>query len=331
MYNSHNSRNLTEMSFLTITFLLLSFVFLVHSTTQYSFVIDYDNNQFLKDGQPYRYISGSMHYFRVPNEYWVDRLTKLKAGGLNAVEFYIPWNVHEPEEGKFYFEGDADLLRFVKLCKTIGLDVIMRMGPYTCGEFENGGLPWWLLKIKPDIRMRRADERFLYHASRWYFKLMPMLVPYLYKNGGPIIMMQVENEYGSRSYCDRNYTTFLRDLFRSYVGEEFVLFTVDGGGLGYLKCGFIPGVYPTVDFGTGSREGVASAFSAQRTYAPKGPLVNTEFYPGWLDLWGRNHSTSATGPILSTMEYMYDMGASFNFYMYEGKVITNDTHIKNIV
>lgn len=283
-----------------------------------SFVIDYDNNRFLKDGQPYRYIAGSMHYFRVPSFYWTDRLTKLKAAGLNAIEFYIPWNVHEPEQGKFYFENDADLVKFVQLCQKVGLDVIMRMGPYTCGEFENGGFPWWLLKIKPNIRMRTSDELFLYYVSKWYSKLMPILQPYLYKNGGPIIMMQVENEYGSRAYCDRNYTTFLRDTFRSYVGDDFVLFTVDGGALSYLVCGFIPGVYPTVDFGVGSREGVKNAFDAQRAYASKGPLVNTEFYPGWLDLWGNNHSRLDTSPILSTMEYMYEMGASFNFYMFEG-------------
>uniref|UniRef100_A0A915HFL7 Glycoside hydrolase 35 catalytic domain-containing protein n=1 Tax=Romanomermis culicivorax TaxID=13658 RepID=A0A915HFL7_ROMCU len=283
-----------------------------------SFVIDYNRDIFLKDGQPYRYISGSMHYFRIPKHYWSDRLLKIRACGLNAVQFYIPWNIHEPRPDEFNFQDENDVVYFLTLCRKYGLDAIVRIGPYTCGEFENGGLPWWLLKFRqPDVRMRRADPRFLYRMSKWYARLMPLLLPLLYKNGGPVISIQIENEYGSRVYCDREYTLYLRDLIRSYVGRDFLLFTVDGAGVDYLKCGVIPDVYPTVDFGCGSRSDVERAFAAQRAYAAKGPLVNSEFYPGWLDLWGRNHSTGDTGSILDSMEYMYKMGASFNFYMFE--------------
>ncbi len=128
----------------------------------------------------------------------------------------------------------------------------------------------------------------------------------------------MENEYGSRPWCDIVYTTFLRDLFRRYVGYDFVLVTVDGGGLGYLKCGYIPDVYPTVDFGAGSKAQIAKSFAAQRTYAPRGPLINSEFYPGWLDNWGSNFSQVATNPILNSMADMYEMGANFNFYMFMG-------------
>lgn len=282
-----------------------------------SFVIDYPNNQFLKDGQPYRYIAGSIHYFRIPTVYWYDRLTKMKAAGLNAIQFYVPWNVHEPTPGQFNFDDNANLLGFLQLAQSLGLDVIMRMGPYTCGEWEAGGFPWWLYKI-PNLAVRTSDPRFLYFVNLWYQQLLPMVMPYLYKNGGPVIMMQLENEYGSRPYCDGNYTAFLRDLFRSYVGDDFVLITDDGGALSYLVCGYIPGVYPTVDFGTCSQRDVATSFAAERAYAPQGPLVNTEFYPGWLDLWGSDHSTVPIQPILDTMASMYQMGASFNFYMFEG-------------
>lgn len=298
--------------------LLVLITLTYYANSQRSFIIDYDNNQFSKDGQPYRYISGSMHYFRVPNEYWEDRLTKMKAAGLNAVQTYVAWNVHQPSEDRYIFDGDADLFRFIGLAQNLSLDVILRMGPYICAEFEFGGFPWWLLKV-PDIGLRTSDPRFLAFVKKWYDKLLPMLQPYLYKNGGPVISMQIENEYGSRPLCDQNYTTFLRDLFRSYVGDDYVLFTTDGGALGYLKCGYIPGVYPTVDFGPTSQQGVAGSFAAQRAYAPQGPFVNSEFYPGWLDLWGNNHSTVDTLDVVNSMGYMYNMGASFNFYMFEGR------------
>ncbi len=132
-------------------------------------------------------------------------------------------------------------------------------------------------------------------------------------------MLQVENEYGSFSACDRNYTTAIRDMIRNHVGNETVLFSVDGGAVSYLKCGVIPDVFATVDFGIASRQGVANAFAAQRQYQPKGPLVNTEFYPGWLDVWGSKFPTVDTDDIVLTMAYMYQQNASFNFYMFHGR------------
>lgn len=284
-----------------------------------SFLIDYENNQFLKDGRPYRYIAGSIHYFRIPYQYWYDRLTKMKAAGLNAVQTYVAWNVHQPTEDQYTFDGDADLFRFIGLAQHLGLDVILRPGPYICAEFEFGGLPWWLLKT-PFIGLRSSDPRFLTFVKRWFDRLLPMLRPFLYKNGGPVISMQVENEYGSLATCDRNYTIFLRDLFRSYVGDDFVLFTTDGAVKRLLRCGVIDGVYPTVDFGVTTKETVREAFAAQRSYAPHGPLINSEFYSGWLDLWGGRHSIVNTSGVLETMRYMYELGASFSIYMFHGKL-----------
>lgn len=173
----------------------------------------------------------------------------------------------------------------------------------------------------PDIKLRTSDPRFLQHVERWYGVLLPRLVPYLYRNGGPVVMAQVENEYGSFHACDRNYTIFLRDVIRSHLGNETVLFTVDGGAVSYLKCGVVPDVFATVDFGTDSRAGVAGHFQAQRQYQPKGPLVNTEFYPGWLDVWGDTWSVVNTDDVVLTMAYMYQLNASFNFYMFHGKLI----------
>lgn len=212
-----------------------------------SFRIDFEHDRFLKDGVPYQFISGALHYFRIPEEYWEDRIVKAKAAGLNAIETYIPWNFHEHRPEEYDFSGRANVTEFIRLAQKHGLDFILRMGPYACGELDNGGLPWWLMRIAPDMYMRTSDPRYLYYVSKWYFKLIPMIMPLLYKNGGPIIMLQVENEYGSFfNICDIAYKTFLRDLFRSYVGDDVVLFTVDGGTMRHLTCGFTPGLYPTV-------------------------------------------------------------------------------------
>uniref|UniRef100_A0A914VTW2 Beta-galactosidase n=1 Tax=Plectus sambesii TaxID=2011161 RepID=A0A914VTW2_9BILA len=283
------------------------------------FKIDYDNDQFLLDGKPYRYIAGSVHYFRIPPEYWLDRLAKTAAAGLNAIEFYVPWNFHEIYQGKYTFTGQANVTQFMDIAKELGLNILLRLGPYVCGEWENGGLPWWLLHT-PDIRMRTSDPRFLEAVRSWYSVLLPKVVPYLRKNGGPVIMVQVENEYGSFCGCDQNYTIWIRDLFRSYFGQDTLLYTTDGGSEGYLKCGFVPEVYPTVDFGAGDSKAINSSFEAQRKFSAHGPLVNSEFYPGWLVLWGQNggFNLPSIQEIVKSSKYMYDLGASFNYYMFHG-------------
>ena len=295
---------------------LLPFLLVFQCSEARSFVIDYDNNCFLKDGEPFRYISGSFHYFRVPRFYWRDRLMKMKAGGLNAVQTYIAWNIHEPVHGQYTFDGDADLVSFIQMANSVGLLVIIRAGPYICAEWEFGGFPAWLAK-NTSINLRSTDnQHFLAHVESWMSILLPKLEPLLYANGGPIISVQVENEYGNFPACDHNYLKFLEQIFREFLGNDVILFTVDGDSENLLKCGTIPSLYATVDFG--STTDPQKAFTIMRKFSPKGPLVNTEFYPGWLDMWSVPHQTRSAKLVAETFDKMLSLNASVNFYVYHG-------------
>lgn len=280
-----------------------------------TFSVDYKNDCFLKDGEPFRYISGSIHYSRIPRVYWKDRLLKMYMAGLNAIQTYIPWNYHEESPGQYNFSGERDLQHFLKLAQDIGFLVILRPGPYICAEWEMGGLPAWLLNNK-NIVLRSSDKDYLSAVDTWMGKLLPMIKPLLYQNGGPIITVQVENEYGSYFACDYNYLRHLTQLFRSHMGDDVVLFTTDGAGVDFLKCGSIQGLYATVDFGPGSN--VTAAFEAQRHAEPHGPLVNSEFYTGWLDQWGSHHSVVSADAVTKSLNEMLLKGANVNLYMFIG-------------
>ncbi|KAL3066749.1 hypothetical protein OYC64_016654 [Pagothenia borchgrevinki] len=172
-----------------------------------SFSVDYQRDCFRKDGEEFRFISGSIHYSRIPRVYWKDRLLKMYMAGLNAIQTYIPWNYHEESPGQYSFSGERDMEYFLQLAQDIGLMVILRPGPYICGEWDMvsvGGLPAWLLN-KKDIVLRSSDPDYIAAVDKWMGKLLPMIKPYLYQNGGPIITVQVENEYGSYFACDYNY------------------------------------------------------------------------------------------------------------------------------
>ncbi|XP_015234044.1 PREDICTED: beta-galactosidase-1-like protein [Cyprinodon variegatus] len=280
-----------------------------------SFSIDYKNNCFLKDGKPFHYISGSIHYSRIPQYYWKDRLMKMYMTGLNAIQVYVPWNFHETVQGVHDFTGDRDLEHFLNLANQTGLLVILRPGPYICAEWEMGGLPAWLLQ-KPNIILRSADTDYLDAVSNWFAILLPKLKPWLYINGGNIITVQVENEYGSYFACDYNYMRHLRTLFRLFLGEDVVLFTTDGNTDKEMTCGTLDGLYATVDFGTDTN--ITVAFNRQRRFEPQGPLVNSEFYTGWLDHWGDQHAIVSAQKVSRVLEEMLTMGASVNMYMFEG-------------
>ncbi|CAL8238005.1 unnamed protein product, partial [Merluccius merluccius] len=280
-----------------------------------SFSVDYENDCFRKDGEEFSYISGSIHYSRIPRVYWKDRLLKMYMAGLNTIQTYIPWNFHEPSPKQYIFNGDRDLEHFLQLAQDVGLLVILRPGPYICAEWDMGGLPAWLLK-KTDIVLRSSDKDYIAAVDTWMSKLLPMMKPFLYQNGGPIISVQVENEYGSYFACDYNYLRHLSTLFRGHLGDEVVLFTTDGAGLLYLKCGAIQGLYATVDFGPGSN--VSAAFAAQRHAEPRGPLVNSEFYAGWLDHWGSQHSTVSTAIVAKSLNEILALKANVNLYMFIG-------------
>ncbi|NXA07294.1 BGAL galactosidase, partial [Sapayoa aenigma] len=274
-----------------------------------SFQLDYEHNCFLKDGVPFRYISGSIHYARVPRPAWRDRLLKMHMSGLSAVQVYVPWNYHETLPGVYDFAGNRDVEAFLDLTAELGLLVILRPGPYICAEWEMGGLPAWLL-WKPDIILRSSDPAYLAAVDSWLHVLLPKIKPRLYQHGGNIISVQVENEYGSYYACDYGYLQHLLGSFRALLGNEVLLFTTDSTRVEELRCGTLQGLYATVDFGPGSN--VTEAFDAQRHVEPKGPLVNSEYYTGWLDYWGEAHASTSAAWVARGLEDMLQLGASVN-------------------
>ncbi|XP_006867893.1 PREDICTED: beta-galactosidase-1-like protein isoform X1 [Chrysochloris asiatica] len=278
-----------------------------------SFVVDRDHDRFLLNGEPFRYVSGSLHYFRVPRVLWADRLFKMRMSGLNAIQFYVPWNYHEPKPGIYNFNGSRDLIAFLSEANKANLLVILRPGPYICAEWEMGGLPSWLLQ-KPKIHLRTSDPDFLAAVDSWFKVLLPKIYPWLYHNGGNIISIQVENEYGSYKACDFSYMRHLAGLFRALLGDKILLFTTDGSE--GLKCGTLQGLYTTVDFGPA--DNMTKIFTLLRKYEPRGPLVNSEYYTGWLDYWGQNHSTRSISAVTRGLESMLQLGASVNMYMFHG-------------
>jgi len=268
-------------------------------------------NQFMLNGQPTRIVAGAIHYFRVVPEYWKDRLLKLKACGFNTVETYVAWNIHEPAEGQFCFEGIADIARFVELAGEIGLHVIVRPSPYICAEWEFGGLPAWLLKYS-DIRLRCNDPLYLSKVDAYYDVLLPKLKPLLCTNGGPIIAVQIENEYGSYGN-DLQYLEYLRQgLIKR--GVDVLLFTSDGPTDQMLQGGTVPGVLATVNFG--SR--VAESFAKFKEYRPEEPLMCMEYWNGWFDHWLEHHHTRDAEDVAKVLEEMLAADASVNFYMFHG-------------
>ncbi|OXM85841.1 glycoside hydrolase family 35 protein [Paenibacillus rigui] len=274
-------------------------------------LLEVKGNQFIWHGEPVRLLSGAIHYFRVVPEYWRDRLLKLKACGFNIVETYAAWNVHEPKEGSFCFEGMADIVQFIQLAGELGLQVIVRPSPYICAEWEFGGLPAWLLGY-PDMRLRCSDPLFLSKVDAYYDVLLPKLRPLLSTNGGPIIAMQVENEYGSYGN-DKRYLEHLRQGMVDR-GIDVLLFTSDGPTDEMLQGGTLPGVLATVNFGSKVEE----SFAKFREYRPDEPLMCMEFWNGWFDHWMEPHHTRDGTDVAQVLDDMLQAGASVNFYMFHG-------------
>ncbi|MEG2720728.1 MAG: beta-galactosidase, partial [Oscillospiraceae bacterium] len=205
-----------------------------------------NEREFFLDGKKINIYSGAMHYFRIPYQYWEDRLLKLKAAGFNTVETYVAWNMHEPHEGEFDFEGQNNIVEFIKTAQKVGLYVIVRPGPYICAEWDFGGFPAWLLKYE-NIKLRCYNELYISFVKKYFDVLLPRLVPLQETNGGPIIMMQIENEYGSYG-SDKKYLAFLRDLIRDN-GINITLFTSDGESKYHLSGGSLDDEFKVVNFG----------------------------------------------------------------------------------
>jgi len=287
-----------------------------NSTKERTFIVDYEKNEFLKDGEVFRYVSGDLHYFRIPRLYWKDRIQKIKAAGLNAITTYVEWSLHEPFPGIYNFEEMADLEYFIKIIQDEGMYLLLRPGPYICAERDFGGFPYWLLNVTPKGSLRTNDSIFKKYVSKWFSVLMPKIQPYLYGNGGNIIMVQVENEYGSYYACDLNYKLWLRDLFKGYVENKALLYTIDTCQQKSFDCGSIPEVYATVDFGISVN--ASKCFNLMRKVQKGGPPVNSEFYPGWLAHWQEPHPTVNSNDVVRQMKSMLSMNASFSFYMFHG-------------
>ncbi len=269
------------------------------------------DNHFELDGKKFNIYSGAMHYFRIPHEYWEDRLTKLKLAGFNTVETYVSWNLHEPKEGEFCFEGDLDIAEFVRTAAKVGLYVIVRPGPYICAEWEAGGLPAWLFKDK-NMQLRCYYEPYLEHVRSFYARLMQELLPLQITQGGNILAMQVENEYGSYAN-DKRYLRFIKDIMIE-LGVDVLLFTSDGEWCNMLSSGSLPDVFKTINFGSN----VKGRMKALDAYPKNGPKMCMEFWCGWFDHWGEKHHTRGYKSILKELESFFDIDASFNFYMFHG-------------
>jgi len=267
-------------------------------------------DNFYLDGKPFRVISGSIHYFRVVPEYWRDRLEKLKAMGCNTVETYIAWNVHEPRKGEFCFDGRYDLVKFVKTAQDLGLYVILRPSPYICAEWEFGGLPAWLLQ-EDGMRLRSCHKSFIEHVRAYYDRLFPLIVPLQITEGGPVILMQVENEYGYYG-DDTHYMELMRDMMLER-GVTVPLITSDGPFEEALSCGCLDGAHPTGNFGSRTKE----RFAVLSPYAKGGPLMCAEFWVGWFDHWGNGGHMHGNPESPQDLDDMLDMG-HVNIYMFEG-------------
>ena len=271
-------------------------------------------DRFFINGEPVQILSGSIHYFRVVPEYWRDRLEKLKNMGCNTVETYIPWNFHEPEKGHFLWDGMHDFCRFIEIAQELDLYIIIRPSPYICAEWEWGGLPAWLL-AEDGMKLRCSYQPYLNHITDYYNQLIPKLVPYQIDNGGKIILIQVENEYGYFG-DDKDYLKFLADLMRK-LGITLPFVTSDGPwSRDVFTAGQLEGALPTGNFGSACQW----QFSQMKKMMPENlPLMNMEFWVGWFDAWG-NRKKKASKLVVNKMDYDYVVknGHNINLYMFHG-------------
>ena len=327
---------------LLLTTLLLVFPLLVHAG---EFTVG--KNTFLLNGQPFIVKAAEVHYPRIPRPYWEHRIQMCKALGMNTLCIYVFWNLHEPRQGQFDFTGNSDVAEFCRLAQKNGMYVIVRPGPYVCAEWEMGGLPWWLLK-KKDIRLREQDPYFMERVRIFEEKVGEQLAPLTIQNGGPIIMVQVENEYGSYGE-NKDYITAIRDIIKETwssrrqgvqdntsaaegshksnvldslspclpVSSEKnlpVLFQCDWSS--NFELNGLPDLVWTMNFGTGAN--IDHEFARLKELRPDAPLMCSEFWSGWFDKWGANHETRPAKDMVEGMDEMLSKGISFSLYMTHG-------------
>ncbi len=281
------------------------------ANSQAKHIFSLSKNAFLLDGHPFQIISGEMHPARIPREYWLHRIQMAKAMGCNTIAAYIFWNYHESSPGQFDFSsGNHNIAAFIKLCQQEGLWVLLRPGPYVCAEWDLGGLPPYLLKI-PDIKLRCMDPEYMKAAKRYVDRLAKEVAPLQCTKGGPILMVQVENEYGSYGN-DKEYLETLRKYWIA-GGINVPFYTADGATPYMLDAGHIAGAAIGLD--SGGNEG---DFDQAKKHDPTVPAFSSETYPGWLTHWGEKFAKPDTNDLKNEMDFLLKNGKSFNLYVIHG-------------
>ena len=267
-------------------------------------------NQFLLDDKPFQIRSGEIHFQRIPHQYWEDRLLKLKAMGMNTVAIYVFWNALEPEKRKWDFYGRNNIRDFIKLAEKTGLFVLLRPGPYTCAEWDFGGLPPWLLSI-PDIKVRCMDKRYISAVEKYIERLSKEVKDLQNSNGGPVIMLQIENEYGSYGN-DKEYLNTLKKLWIK-SGLDIPFYTSDGATPFMLEAGTVKGAAIGLDPAVSENK-----FKVAENFAPGVPVFCSEYYPGWLTHWGEKWAETKTEDVVKDLKWLMDNKKSFNIYVAHG-------------
>lgn len=301
------------LNFLTIVFVAVGLTFFAsaQSASPAAHTFGIRGDQFVLDGKPFQIISGEMHYARIPRQYWRDRLKKARAIGLNTISTYVFWNAHEPKPGVYDFTDSLDAATFIRMAQEEGLYVILRPGPYSCAEWDLGGFPAWLL-ADPNIVLRSTDEKFMQPAERWLKRLGQELAPLQLARGGPIIAVQVENEYGSFG-SDHSYVKRIRDDLQNSGFTDSLLFTADGGD--QLSAGTLPDVHAAINFGPGDAK---SEIPKLLKFRPGQPVLNSEYWDGWFDHWGERHHGTDAIKQAQEIDWMLSQGYSINLYMFHG-------------
>jgi beta-galactosidase len=291
---------------------IIAFALSVSAKPQKIHTFTQGDGTFLLDGKPFIVKAAELHYARIPREYWDHRIKMCKALGMNTICAYVFWNYHEPQQGVWDFSGNHDIAAFMELCKKNGMWVIVRPGPYVCAEWEMGGLPWWLLKDR-SIKLRTLDEKFMKPAIAFENKVAEVLAPYRLENGGNIIMVQVENEYGSYAK-DKPYVSAMRDALRAAGWDKTTLFQCDWSS--NFTDNALDDLVWTMNFGTGAN--VLEQFKKLGELRPNAPRMCSEYWSGWFDGWGRAHETRPATDMVNGISTMLDNGISFSLYMTHG-------------
>jgi beta-galactosidase len=294
---------------LVISLVLLLFFTSAQAQKKHSFKLG--TSEFLLDGQPFQIISGEIHPARVPADYWRHRIRMAKAMGCNTISAYVFWNFHETREGVYDFStANHNLSQFITIVQEEGMWLLLRPGPYVCAEWELGGIPPYLLRI-PDIKLRCLDPRYMAAAEKYMTQLAAVIKPYLVTKGGPILMLQIENEYGSYGN-DKNYLLKLRDIWTS-LDIDIPTFTGDGPTTKMLEAGTLPGSAVGLDSGSSAED-----FALAEKINPGVPVFSSETYPGWLTHWGETWAKGDTVKLLKEVKFLMDNKKSFNFYVIHG-------------